>query len=281
MARHCLAGVACILALSVSEVLSSAPVTGKGGLVAPPVIRHEAVEYVPTQEFPQVEAEVESDEEDVESVRLYFRAAEYPDFYYVEMVPTEEEDTDLLVVRAILPMPASTTRELVYYIEATTVSRQTARTAQIATQVTSASVPGSYTGTNPNIVVGATRAGAPSMPPGFQSVGISGVVSASGAVSSAGGGAGTGTLVGAGAGVAAAVAGVAVLTTSDSDTGSGSGSGDGSTATITTTSTSSTTSTTTTSTIPASLSACFDTRPDPPTVAPNECRAPRSARKDS
>jgi hypothetical protein len=126
-----------------------------------------------------------------------------------------------------------------------------------------------FTGDDPGIVVGATVAGAPQIPPGFQAVGISGFVTAAGVASSAGGGGvGAGTVAviaagGAGAAVAVAAAGGG---SSSTTTTAGAASPPGSTTT-----TSAAGSTTTTASVgdPTPL-ACFTIDPPDATVKVGE-----------
>ena len=101
-----------------------------------------------------------------------------------------------------------------------------------------------WTGGDPGIVVGATVEGAPAMPPGFQALGITGFVSAAGAMSSAGGGIGTGAAIGIGAGVAAGAAGgLVALSGGDSTTTTTVVAGGGGSTTTTAPATSTTTAT--------------------------------------
>jgi uncharacterized repeat protein (TIGR01451 family) len=223
------------------------------GLLAP-VIRHESIEFMPNNRFPQVEAVVEP-AGDIRSAKLYFRSAHYPDFYYVEMVRDEDDDTFV----GILPMPSAETVGVVYYIEAMDVTFESLRTMAYQAKTTDQPVVASFGGTEPNIEVGKLRASAPDLPPGFLDagivtfIGVTGVTMAAGGgpagggpagggtaggAAAGGGGIGAGTAVIAGVGIAGAVGGLAVLRPKEEDG--------------------------------EPLRACFSTSPDPPVIKEGE-----------
>jgi PKD repeat protein len=151
---------------------------------------------------------------------VYFRSDKYPDFYYVEMTGNVDD------FEAVLPIPSEETDEVIYYVEAVSRTFDMARTPEHDPIVASDSECRRrdaaalwWTGGDPGIVVGATVDGAPAMPPGFQVLGITGLVSAAGALSSTGGGIGAGAAIGVGAGAAAAAGvGIAVAGGGDSST---------------------------------------------------------------
>jgi PKD repeat protein len=190
---------------------------------------------------------------------VYFRSNKYPDFYYVEMVGTGDE------FEAVLPIPSEETDEVIYYVEAVNRTFDMARTPEHDPVVASDSecrrrdaAAMWWTGSDPGIVVGATVDGAPAIPPGFQALGITGFVTAAGAMSSAGGGIGTGAAIGIGAGAAAAAgAGIAVASGGNASTTTTVVAGGGSS----TTSTTAVTSTTTAASANAAPRACFTMDP--------------------
>jgi hypothetical protein len=238
------------------------------GAQSEPVITHQALECLPNNQFPQLDATIRPGT-DVQTAKVYFRSALHPDFYYVLMNrPAGANSPDLF--QAILPMPSPETAKVIYYIEAVSQAYHSARTAESLSDVASDSdckrrdpAAAFFTGERPGIVVGATRAGAPSVPPGFQAAGIVSFVSAAGVTSGTGGGIGAGTGVLIAAGAAAAVGGAVAA------------GGGGSTTSVplppaapTTTTTTVAPTTTTTSVPPFNEApkACFTFSPDPPLI---------------
>lgn len=113
--------------------------------------------------------------------RVYFRSDKYPDFYYVEASEIPETPEDF---RAILPKPSPETERVIYYVEAVDTEYEIYQTPEADPAVVDDACrrdPGAYyMGENPEIVVGATSAGAAAVPPGFQALGITGFISAAG-----------------------------------------------------------------------------------------------------
>jgi hypothetical protein len=155
-------------------------------------------------EFPEVDAQIRPGAE-IRTAKVYFRSDKYPDFYYVEMKGTAHKFIGLL------PMPGPETERIIYYIEAVDNGFNGARSEEYDPPVDDRCkrrAPAGWTGENPGIVVGATKAGAPAIPPGFQAAGIVGFITSAGVSTGVGGGVGVGTAVAAGA--AAAAGGVVV-----------------------------------------------------------------------
>lgn len=173
------------------------------GALQGPTIRHQGLEYVSSRQFPRIEVAVDFGNL-VRSAKLYFRAEQYSDFYYVEMVRDKDRDTFF----AILPIPLVQTATLVYFVEVVDTAFNPVRTALFEAKVTPQAVPGSFEGTQPNINVGSTAPQGADVPPGFRSDGIQGIISPDGTIrplaqsGAAPGGGGGG---GGGGGVAAAV----------------------------------------------------------------------------
>lgn len=152
-----------------------------------PVIQHAALECIPNNQFAIATAVIEPGNE-IRTARMYFRSDKYPDFYYVDM---EGEGSDF---QAVFPLPSEETEQVIYYVEAVSVSFDSARTPEHDPIVAEESeckrrdpVAAWFTGENPGLVVGATVTGAPPVPPGFQAMGIAGFVTSAGVASGAGG----------------------------------------------------------------------------------------------
>lgn len=158
-----------------------------------PRIGHEIACW-PYDEFIQTAANIQSDVRIV-SARVYFHADQSPNFYYVDLTPPS--------YASALPRPLRETRQVTYYVEAVNENRDTGRSPTRTVDVTSRQEcrqrnPGTaYIAGNPNMAVGATQAGLPPIPAGFQPLGIGSFVNAAGVVTpmaaGAGGGGGIGT----------------------------------------------------------------------------------------
>ena len=173
-------------------------------------IVHEPVECVTAGQHPVIEAAVPAGS-DLRSAKVYFRSDKYPKFYFVEM--TREANT----LRSVLPKPSPETEHIVYYIEAVDVSFNNTidaeHTAEISDQCERLAPNDDHPVlVDPSIIVGATEAGAPALPPGFETAGIIGSLSSAGLLSGLGGGPGVGTAAIIG-GAAAGVGGAAVVVT--------------------------------------------------------------------
>ena len=188
-----------------------------------PTIEHSEIECLNHDQFPHIDSTIIPGE-NVEVSRVYFRSDKYPDFYYVEAKGLALETPDQF--RAILPKPSPETERIIYYVEAVDRSYNTAQTPEHDPPISDDACerdPAAYYQQNPEIVVGATSAGAAAVPPGFQALGITGFVSAAGvttAVTAAaiGGGAVAGTGLTTGlvlvvSGAAVATGGAVVVTT--------------------------------------------------------------------
>jgi hypothetical protein len=239
-----------------------------------PTIQHTALQCFPNDQFPQISAVVDPAAE-LRTCKVYFRSEQYLDFYYVEA----EINGDMC--QAVLPSPTEETRGVVYYIEVVDQSFNSTRTAEYGTEVASGNdcsrrdpVVAWFTGTDPSIIVGATRAGMASVPPGFQAAGIVGFVTAAGTAAGVGSGVGAGTIAAVGAGAVAAGAGVAVAAGGEesptSTTIVQAAAGGQPPATTTTVPAASTTTTTAIDAVADRPQACVQTEPDPPIVLEGE-----------
>ena len=180
-----------------------------------PTIEHSEIECLNHDQFPHIDSTI-TPGENVEVSRVYFRSDKYPDFYYVEAKGLDLETPDQF--RAILPKPSPETERIIYYVEAVDRSYNTAQTAEHDPPISDDSCerdPGAYYQDTPEIIVGATTAGAAAVPPGFQALGITSFISAAGVTSAVAAAAiGGGAAAGAGltTGLVIVVSGAAVVT---------------------------------------------------------------------
>jgi len=145
-------------------------------------VTHLGADCMVDEQFPRVDAVITPPER-VQSSRVYFRAAQHPDFYYVVMQQTEGEN-----FMAVLPKPSPETTEIIYYIEAVDMDFNNATTPEYDPDITdeeSCERAAYFTGGEPGIVLGATVGGAAAVPAGFQAAGIAGFISATGVVTTA------------------------------------------------------------------------------------------------
>jgi len=180
-----------------------------------PVIEHSEIECLNHDQFPHINSTIIPGET-VEVSRVYFRSDKYPDFYYVEAKGSELETPDQFL--AILPKPSPETERIIYYVEAVDRLYNTAQTAEHDPPISDDTCerdPGAYYQDAPEIVVGATSAGATAVPPGFQALGITSFISAAGvttAITAAAVGGGAAAGAGLTTGLIIVVSGAAVAT---------------------------------------------------------------------
>jgi hypothetical protein len=169
------------------------------------VIEHEGVGSVVADKHPRIDARV-TPAQGLARVRVYFRAAGTPAWYYVTMKPEGE------LLHGALPRPSKSTKAIDYYIEAVDESFRETRTAEFQPAV----VPGAGSCASGRLVAVALAsapvtlgagAGAPSVPAGFANAGIAGV----------GGGLSTGALLAVVGGGAAVAGGIAVASSKGGD----------------------------------------------------------------
>ena len=186
-------------------------------------ITHDTLACMSTSEFPVVEAELEPAElRALRKAQVYFKASRTDAWYFVEMEPGEGSQ-----LRALLPRPLAETDRVDYYLFFLSDTFEPSHTEQYSVHVSESGcgAAGGAATTPGALMLRATVANQPPIPPGFQPAGISGLVTTAGntvAVGSAaaGGGATSGGISGmtiglvAGGGAAAA-AGVAVSSGSD------------------------------------------------------------------
>lgn len=240
------------LCMSICMGYSSDPVQAQAG----PDVSHSGIECIPTTQFTILNATIVPGQE-VRTARVYFRSDKYPDFYYVDMTSSGDS------FQAIMPKPSDETSQVFYYLEATDVGYASNRTVEYGAEVVEDEneckrrdpAVAYFTGESPSIVVGAVRAGAPAIPPGFLADGIIGPV---------GGGMGAGAAIGIAAGAAGAV-GVGVLATQNDDATTTTA-----IAGVTTTVPQTTTTAATTTQAVGQVMACFTTLPDPPVITAGE-----------
>jgi hypothetical protein len=177
---------------------------GTGMLAAQtPAIQHVPVPCVAPGEYPVIDAVI-SPGADIRTAKVYFRAAKYPKFYYLEM------GFDGSTFSTALPKPSLETEQIVYYIEAVDVTFNNTVGDEHVAEVRENCQAQQDLPEEPELIVGATEAGASGSPPGFQTVGIVGTITSAGVASVLSGGSGIGTAAVVG-GVAAAGAGGVVV----------------------------------------------------------------------
>lgn len=158
------------------------PPVGTGVEVGAPAISGAERDCLPNVPYPIVDAIIRPGP-DVEVAKVYFRAAQHPNFYAVEMTAALDDFS------AILPAPGSGTDQVVYYVEAVSKSLESSRTEEYTADVIEDQVCDTerFTGKKPGIVLLPTVPGSPLVPPGFSPLGI---------VAATGGGLGLGTIIG-------------------------------------------------------------------------------------
>jgi hypothetical protein len=147
---------------------------------APPEIDHTPLKCVRVKENPLVKAGVTASAE-IERSRVYFKAHQFPDWYYVDMRSIEVPN-----FLARLPQPLPETMQVDYYVQALDVTLRTSRTEEYGPAVTRGKCRRDVKlpkGFDEGIVVGATKEGQPPIPPGFSAVGIVAFVTAAGVTS--------------------------------------------------------------------------------------------------
>ena len=153
--------------------------TDQAGLI----VDHAGVDCIAEDQHSMLSSVIQP-EDQVQSARIYFRAAQHPDFYYVVMqqgLMTEAgtvTQPDGEIFTGILPIPGPETEKVIYYLEAVDPNFNMAQSQEHDPDVTDLDNckrrdPGAayYTGQDPGIIVGATVAGASAVPVGFQAAG--------------------------------------------------------------------------------------------------------------
>jgi hypothetical protein len=186
-------------------------------LGAEPRIEHEGLRCIAPGKFALVLSIIDPDKE-VQTAKVYFRSALYPDFYYVEMRREEGGEGNRFV--GILPQVAPETPRIIYYVEVVDQIFDSVRSAEFDPTVGECKddpKAAFFPGDSPGIVVGAVSSGASAIPPGFSAAGIVGAITAAGAATGVGGGISTGVVVAAAAGAAGA-GGIVVATSQGGQT---------------------------------------------------------------
>jgi hypothetical protein len=179
---------------------------GSGAAAAQTVaISHDFIECWPSDDHPVLSARIVPPEE-LRAAKVYFRAEQHLDFYFVEasILPGGN-------VEAVLPRAAPGTERVVYYVEAVTLGFGSTRTDERTPPVADADecrrrdpLLALFDGEAPRILVRGVREGAPGVPPGFLAAGLlsggGGGVGAAAIGAIAAGGAAGGVVVAAGSG---------------------------------------------------------------------------------
>jgi hypothetical protein len=144
-----------------------------------PDIAHSPLDCVRPDENPLVVAGVRAVAA-IQHSRVYFKAHQYPDWYYVDMKTGNPPEFD-----GVLPQPLPGTEQIDYYVQAVDANLQAAQTREYAPRVTKESCRkralGAFATAATRIIVAGTKQGQPPVPPGFSSKGIVAFVTASGA----------------------------------------------------------------------------------------------------
>ncbi len=136
-------------------------------IIEGPVIRHTAPDFLPNTRYPLIEFAI-SPGSRIATAKLYFRSAQYPHFYYVEM----RRQTDGDRFQGVIPIPDAETTSVVYFVDALDRSFSSLRSPFYTVEVTGNPASASFTGGDPGIVVGQTVSSAPLTPPGFRVDGV-------------------------------------------------------------------------------------------------------------
>jgi hypothetical protein len=176
-------------------------------------IEHKAVSCVEADKFPRFEAKL-TPPEAVGRARVFFRSERGPAWYAVSMKPEGD------VFTAYLPKAKKGLKRFLYYVEVADTHLGTSRTEEFTANVAAGQPCAPETmGASASVAAASVLlevpTGAPLVPLGFSSAGVTAAgggaataASAGAAASSGGGGLGTGVIL-AGAGVAAAAGGAA------------------------------------------------------------------------
>ena len=189
-------GFALVLSLALSSSFSQAG--SQAGLR--PSISHSPLLCTAPGRNPIVEASI-LPSSDIRTAKVYFRSDKYPKFYYIEMTPSKTG------FHTALPKPSAETARIYYYIEAVDLSFNNMIGTEHIVEVSQRCAPPNLDpqpNIDPEIVVGASEAGLPALPPGFDTLGIVGTISAAGVSSVISGGSGISSAVVVGAVAASA-----------------------------------------------------------------------------
>jgi hypothetical protein len=206
-----------LLALTLAVSLVGGPAAPAAGaalqvpLAGPPQIGHTPMTCLPAAGNPVAAADVTA-QAPVQKSRVYFKAHQYPDWYYIDMKAPSQPH-----YYGLLPEPLPETQKIDYYIHAFDTSLQTSRTDQYEPVVlpngcpeSRPAGPGPAPGSESQIIVGGTKEGQAAIPPGFSPKGIIAFITVAGALISgaallgASSAAGGSTAAASGAGAAAA-----------------------------------------------------------------------------
>ena len=177
----------CLLGILLGLWPVSSPVMGQEAV---PIITKAEVKCIAGVPYPIISASIRAADE-VQIAKVYFRAAQGEDFYFVEMASQERG------YKAILPVPSDETNRVIYYVEAVSASFEAGRTEEYEAPVRDDCDEDRFLGDDPGIVIYAVAEGAP-IPTGFLSTGVSTTVSATGVATAVtgGGGLGAGAITG-------------------------------------------------------------------------------------
>ena len=136
----------------------------------PPQMQHAPLLCLEPATFPELDALVTSPSR-IQRTRIYFKAHQFPDWYYIEMKAVEAAR-----YMGLLPQPLAGTTYIDYYVYALDSQFQTGQTDQYMPNVTkdkcTINKKATKPAATPQIIVGGTKEGQPPIPPGFSRAGI-------------------------------------------------------------------------------------------------------------
>lgn len=194
--------------------------------VVGPSIDHSPLKCMEENLFPEVRAGVQSPAA-IQKSRVYFKAHQFPDWYYVEMATAQVPN-----YLGTLPKPLPGTAKVDYYVYALDGQLQTTQTSEYGPDVSKAcrrDPAAAAPAKDPSITLYGTKEGQAAIPPGFDKAGIvafvtvagamiagaalaGGSAAAAGAASAGAAGAGSSSAAGAAAGSGAAGGGMSGTT---------------------------------------------------------------------
>jgi hypothetical protein len=161
-----------VLSTGSASALSADPATPSSTSAAsgkPPAIEHTPLTCVKVREHPLVKAGITASSE-IERSRVYFKAHQHPDWYYINMQAGEAPS-----YLALLPQPLPETKAIDYYVYSLDKVLASSRTADFTPEVTQGACRPDGApprGFDRRITIGATKEGQSPIPPGFARAGI-------------------------------------------------------------------------------------------------------------
>ncbi len=140
-----------------------------------PSVTHAPLECILPESYPQIEASITSPRV-VARTRVYFKAHQHPDWYFVDMKAAEAGP-----FVGLLPRPLPDTQKIDYYVYALDSGFQTSQTPEYDPPVKApCRTVGLAAPPAQGLTIGGTRDGQAPIPPGFNKEGITGFLTAAG-----------------------------------------------------------------------------------------------------